>query len=112
MPRRYRVEITRAAERDVIRIYEYIERRSPERAVKWFAEIERQAQALSQHPNRCPVIPEADDIGVEYRHLIWGHYRTVFRTEGSSIYVVRVMHGAQLLETGTLEAMELPDSDG
>ena len=80
--------------------------------MKWFAEIERQAQTLSQYPNRCPVIPEADDIGVEYRHLIWGHYRTVFRIEGSSVYVVRVVHGAQLLETGTLETTELPDSDG
>ena len=58
------------------------------------------------------MIPEADDIGVEYRHLIWGHYRTVFRIEGSSVYVVRVVHGAQLLETGTLETTELPDSDG
>ena len=43
MPRRYRVEITRAAERDVIRIYEYIERHSPEGALKWFVEIEQQA---------------------------------------------------------------------
>ena len=111
MPRRYRVEVARAAEHDVIRIYEYIERRSPERAVKWFAEIERQAQTLSRHPNRCPVIPEADDIGVEYRHLIWGHYRTVFRIEGTTVYVVRVIHGARLLETETLESTEWPDSD-
>jgi plasmid stabilization system protein ParE len=111
VPRKYRVEITRSAERDVVHIYEYIERRSLERAVKWFAEIERQAKTLSQHPNRCPVIPEVDDIGVEYRHLIWGHYRTVFRIEGRTVYVVRVIHGAQLLETGTLETAEWPDSD-
>ena len=49
------------------------------------------------------MIPEADDIGAEYRHLIWGQYRTVFRIEGGKVYVVRVMHSAQLLETGTLE---------
>ena len=109
MPKRYRVEITGAAERDVVGIYEYIERRSPERAVTWFAEIERQAQTLSQHPKRCPVISEADDIGAEYRHLFWGNYRTVFRIEGITVYVVRVIHGAQLLETGTLETREMPD---
>ncbi len=79
--------------------------------MKWFAEIERQAQTLSQHPNRCPVTPEADDIGVEYRHLVWGHYRTVFRVECSTVHVVRVIHGAQLLETGTLETAEGPGSD-
>lgn len=80
--------------------------------MKWFAEIERQARTLSRFPNRCPAIPEADDIGVEYRHLIWGHYRTVFRVEGSTVHVVRGFHGAQLLETGVLETTELPDSDG
>ena len=80
--------------------------------MKWFAEIERQAKTLPQHPNRCPVIPEADEISVEYRHLIWGHYRTVFRLEGRIVYVVRVVHGAQLLETETLETTALPESDG
>ena len=59
--------------------------------------------SLSQLPKRCPVIPEADDIGVEYRHLIWGSYRTIFRIEGSTVWVVRVVHGAQLLDTSTLE---------
>ncbi len=111
MPKKYRVEITRSAERDAIGIYEFIERKSPERAAKWFAEIERQMRTLSQLPTRCPMIPEADEIGAEYRHLFWGNYRTVFRIEGSTVYVVRVIHGAQLLETGTLETSDLPDSD-
>ena len=106
MPRRYRVEITRAAERDVVGIYEYIERHLPEAAVKWFAEIERQAKTLSQYPKRCPVIPEADDLGIEYRHLIWSHYRTVFRIQGSTVYVTRVIHSAQLLDTRALESSE------
>ena len=112
MPKRYRVEITRVAERDVSGIYDYIEGRSSERAAKWLAEIERQAQTLSQYPKRCPVIPEAGDIGLEYHHLIWSHYRTVFRIQGTTVFVVRVIHGAQLLETGPLETSEWPDSDG
>jgi plasmid stabilization system protein ParE len=106
VPRRYRVEITRAAERDVVGIYEYIERSSPARAVEWFAEIERQAKTLSRFPRRCPVIPEAEDVGVEYRHLIWNHYRTLFRIQGDTVYVVRVIHGARLLETSMLETSE------
>ena len=108
MPRRFRVEITRAAERDVVGIYEYIERRSPEQAARWFTEIERQAQTLSQYPKQCPVIPEADDIGLEYRHLIWGVYRTVFRIQDNTVYVVRVIHGAQLLRTEMLGDMLYP----
>ena len=111
MPKRCRVEITRSAERDAISIYEYIARKSPQRAAKWFGEIERQMRTLSQLPKRCPTIPEADEIGAEYRHLIWGNYRTIFRIEGNIVYVVRIIHGAQLLEPGTLETSGQPDSD-
>jgi plasmid stabilization system protein ParE len=111
LPKKYRVEITRSAERDAISIYEYIERTSPQRAAKWFAEIERQMRTLSQLPTRCPMIPEADEIGLEYRHLIWRNYRTVFRIENNIVYVVRVVHGAQLLDPGILETRGLPDSD-
>jgi hypothetical protein len=35
----------------------------------------------------------------------------MFRIQGSTVYVVRVIHGAQLLETGTLETNEVPDRD-
>ena len=103
MPKRYRVEIARSAERGALGIYDYLERNSPVKAAQWFAEIERQIRTLSRLPKRCPVIPEADDIGVEYRHLIWGSYRTIFRIDGSTVWVVRVVHGAQLLDTSTLE---------
>ena len=86
MPKGYRVEITRSAERDALRIYDYIERDSPVRAAQWFAEIARQIKTRSRLPKRCPVIPEADDIGVEYRHLVSGTYRTIFRIEGTTVW--------------------------
>ncbi len=103
MPRRYRVEIARAAERDILGIYDYIERDSQQRAVKWFLEIELQIRTLARSPKRCPVIPESQEIGREYRYLIHGSYRTIFRIEGEAVYVLRVMHGARLLDTSTLE---------
>ncbi len=106
MPKRYRVEIARSAERDALGIYDYIERDSPVRAAQWFAEFERQIRTLSQLPKRCPVVPEADDIGVEYRHIVSGPYRTIFRIEGTTVWVVRVLHGAQLLDTSTLETAD------
>lgn len=104
MPKKYRVEITATAERDALGIYEYIARDSPSHAVEWFREIVKQEKTLSSFPRRCPVIPEASDLGIEYRHLIWGNYRTVFRIHGHTVYIVRIIHGAQLLDTSTLEA--------
>ena len=68
-------------------------------------------RTLAQLPKRCSMIPEVDDIGAEYRHLVWGNYRTISRVEGTTVYVVRVIHGAQLLDSSTLEATEMPDRD-
>jgi hypothetical protein len=52
------------------------------------------------------VIPEADDIGIEYRHLLSGSYRAIFRIEGRMVWVVRIVHAAQLLDTSKLEASD------
>ena len=103
MAKKYQVEITATAERDALGIYEYIARDSPSHAVEWFREIVKQEKTLSSFPRRCPIIPEASEIGVEYRHLIWGNYRTVFRIHGNTVYIVRIIHSAQLLDTSTLE---------
>jgi toxin ParE1/3/4 len=49
------------------------------------------------------VIPEATELGREYRQLSYGRYRTIFRVDGRVVWIVRVLHGAQLLETAVLE---------
>ena len=98
MPPKFRVEITRTAERDLRSIFEYITQESREAAVRWLAEIDRQIETLERFPKRCPVIPESEELGREYRHLILGHYRTLFRIEGKRVLILRVVHGAQLLK--------------
>jgi toxin ParE1/3/4 len=42
-------------------------------------------------------------LGTRYRHLIYGNYRTVFRVTGKTVYVLRVVHGARLLDTSMFE---------
>lgn len=103
MAKRYGVRITRTAERDIEAIYDFIARDNPTAARKWVGEVERQISTLEQSPARCPIIPEAADLGREYRHLLYGPYRTIFRIEGSRVIVVRVIHGARLLTFTLLE---------
>ena len=81
--RKFHVEITRTAESDITSIFEYISQDSSDAAGKWVEEIERQIDSLETFPARCPVIPEAKELGQEYRHLVYGNYRTVFRIQGS-----------------------------
>lgn len=103
MAKRFRVDLTRAAQRDIESIYDYIRRDNPKAAQQWLEELDRQISALEQSPARCPIIPEAPELGREYRHLLYGSYRTIFRIAGSRVLVVRVIHGARLLALTILE---------
>ena len=94
---KYRVEITQTAESDIKEIFQYIASDSNQTAIKLVIEIERQIGSLEQFPLRCPVIPESRELGKEYRHIIYGNYRTIFRIDGARIIIMRVIHGARLL---------------
>ena len=102
MPKKYRVEITHHAEEDIEAIYHYIQRHNPQAALTFVAELKRQIGSLERSPLRCPTIPEATELGVDYRHLIYGEYRTIFRVAGKTVYILRVIHGACLLDLGIL----------
>ena len=103
MQRKYLVEITKVAERDATSIFAYIVRDNPDAAVKWIEEIERQIDSLETFPERSPIIPESKELGRQYHHLIFGNYRTIFRIQGSKVIIMRVVHGARLLNLEIFE---------
>ena len=100
---RYNVQITRIAESDIYKIFEYISRDNKSAAIGWVEEIERQIVTLENFPLRCQIIPEAQELGREYRHLIYGNYRTIFRIEESHVIILRIIHSARLLDQQILE---------
>ena len=79
MPAKFLVEITRTAERDVEDIWTFIARDNREAADRFVAELDRQMTTLERLPARCPLIAENELMGTRYRHLVSGHYRTIFR---------------------------------
>ena len=103
MPRKYRVRITHHAQIDIESIYDYIFQDKPQAALNFINEIERQILSLERYPLRCPIIPEASDLNLPYRHLIYGEYRTIFRIVKKTVYILRVIHGSRLLDLGVLE---------
>jgi plasmid stabilization system protein ParE len=100
---KYRVEITAIAESDIKEIFQYIASDNKAAAAKLVKEIERQIDSLEQFPLRCPVIPESRELGKEYRHIIYGNYRTIFRIDGSMVVIIRVIHSARLLSLKIFE---------
>ena len=103
MPAKFRVRITRAAERDVEETWNFIADDSPEAAEKFVRRLEEQIETLETFPERCPLIPENEMLGTRYRHMLYGNYRTVFRIARKTVYVIRVIHGARLLDSSMFE---------
>jgi len=85
----FRVEITETAQSDIWGIFQYIASDNQTAAINLIKEIERQINSLEIFPLRCPVIPESFELGVEYRHIIYGHYRMIFKVENSRVIVMR-----------------------
>lgn len=100
---KYNVEITPAAERDVEEIWTYIANDSPENATVFIMRLEDQIDTLEQLPERCSLIPENEQLGTSYRHLPYGVYRTIFRVAGKTVYILRIIHGARLLDSSCFE---------
>jgi toxin ParE1/3/4 len=100
---KYRVEITATAEADLREIHQYIVSDNKTAADKLVDDIEGQIDSLEKFPLRCPPIPEAHELGKEYRHIIHGNYRTIFRIDGPRVIIMRVIHSARLLSLKIFE---------
>jgi len=108
VPKKFKVEITRIAEADVAEICEYVAQDKPEMATAFVLRLEEQIGKLERFPERCPLVPENELLGADYRHLLYGNYRTIFKIVGSRVIILRVLHGARLLDT---EMLETPETD-
>ena len=108
MPKKFRVDITAATEADAAEIWEYIVQDKPASATAFVLRLEEQIHMLERFPERRPLVPENEVLGTAYRHLLHGNYRTIFKIAGSRVIILRVLHGARLLDTGMLEGLEKP----
>jgi plasmid stabilization system protein ParE len=106
---KFRVEITETAQSDIWEIFQYIAADSQTAATNLIKEIERQINSLETFPLRCPVTTESFELGVEYRHIIYGHYRTIFKVENSRVIIMRVIHGARLMNMDIFEKILVPN---
>lgn len=97
MSTKYRVRLARRAENDIRGHHDYIALHRPRTAAKWYREIKNKIQSLRSFPFRCEIAPEAEETEVDFRHLLFGNYRIIFRVEGDQVQVARVIHAARLL---------------
>jgi plasmid stabilization system protein ParE len=97
MPKRFRVDIGPAAREDVERIHDYIALDKVAAARKWYRGFARLARSLRQFPFRHEEIPEATEMGLPMRHIIYGNYRIFYVINDNCVSIVRVIHAARIV---------------
>jgi plasmid stabilization system protein ParE len=68
----YNVELTPRAAADADTTAEYIKQFAPEAAQRWFDGFMQAVLSLEEMPQRCPLAPEAERLGIELRQLLYG----------------------------------------
>ena len=98
MPKKYKINISRNAQNDLEQIFFYIAEDNLNNAKKFILELEKKIYSLDIFSERFALIPENICFGTSYRHIIHQKYRIIYKIDNNSIYILRVIHGAKLLD--------------
>ncbi len=98
MSKKYKVNISQNAQNDLEHIFFYIAADSINNAKKFILELEEKIYSLGTFPERFAYIPENHYFGTNYRHINHKKYRTIYKIENNSVYILRVIHGSKLLD--------------
>ena len=79
----------------VAEIADYIARDKPSAAEKWIESVFTKVEQVKGSPEIGRVVPEINDY--QFRELIYGNYRIIYRLETKQISVLTVRHGRQIL---------------
>jgi toxin ParE1/3/4 len=76
-------------------IAEYITLDKPAAADKWISTVFSKVERLASSPEIGRVVPEIEDE--QFRELIYGNYRIVYRIEKKQVSILTIRHGKQIL---------------
>jgi plasmid stabilization system protein ParE len=96
--KKYRVHLTQLAQKDLEQIYYYIDADGINNAKNFVRELEKKIYSLDTIPERHPLIAENEFFATDYHHLIYKKYRAIYRISEKTVLILRVIHGAMLLE--------------
>jgi len=89
--------VERAAE-----IAEYISRDNPIAAEKWIDTVFSKVEQLKSFPESCRIVPEINSK--DFRELIYGNYRIIYRLEKIQVSILTIRHGKQILPLDEIQA--------
>jgi toxin ParE1/3/4 len=86
----------------VTEIAGYIAQDNPVAAESWVNTVFKKVEELKVFPESGRIVPEANNKTI--RELIYGNYRIVYRVEQSTLSILTVRHGKQLLPVDDIKA--------
>ncbi|MCF8130356.1 MAG: type II toxin-antitoxin system RelE/ParE family toxin [Deltaproteobacteria bacterium] len=76
-------------------IAEYIAQDKPSAAEKWIDTVFTKVDTLKAAPKTGRTVPEIQNS--QFRELIYGNYRIIYRIEKKQISILTIRHGMQIL---------------
>jgi toxin ParE1/3/4 len=83
-------------------IAEYIAQDKPSAAEKWIEALFSKVEQLQSSPEMGRAVPEIRNG--QFRELIYGNYRIIYRVEKKQVSILTVRHGKQILPMDEIEA--------
>ena len=97
MAKKFKVYLTKNAQRDFEQIFFYIAAESANNAKKFILELEEKIYSLDTMPENFAYIQENIYFGTNYRHINHKKYRVIYKIDSNSVYILRVIRGSKLL---------------
>ena len=76
-------------------ISDYIAQDKPTAAEKWIKTVFSKVEQLKSSPEIGRIVPEIRNN--QFRELIYGNYRIIYRIEQEKISILTIRHGKQIL---------------
>jgi plasmid stabilization system protein ParE len=97
---KYCVKLTAKAEADVDSVLCWFqEQQAMVAGGRWLGNLLTRIDTLEKHPGRCRLAPEADELGMELRELLFGKrrgtYRILFVIGGQKVNILHIRHAAR-----------------
>ena len=80
----------------------YIAQDKPLAAEKWIDTVFSKVEELKSSPEIGRIVPEIS--GNQFRELIYGNYRIIYRIEKKQISILTIRHGKQILPINEIKA--------
>jgi addiction module RelE/StbE family toxin len=86
----------------VSEIANYIAKDKPSAAKKWINKVFSKVEQLESSPEVGRIVPEINSS--QFRELLYGNYRIIYRIEKKKISILTIRHGKQILPINEIKA--------